>query len=56
MIDEFFTRQADGDGTGDARRMKDHHPRKGGLSTCVKGSLERYFHDLKRRTPGWRPL
>ena len=31
--------------------MKDHHPRKGGLSTCVKGSLERYFHDLNGERP-----
>ena len=26
--------------------MKDHHPRKGPLATCVKTSLDRYFHDL----------
>jgi Fis family transcriptional regulator, factor for inversion stimulation protein len=27
--------------------MKEHHPRKGPLSTCVKGALERYFHGEK---------
>jgi Fis family transcriptional regulator len=31
--------------------MKEHHPRKGGLSACVKGSLERYFHDLNGERP-----
>jgi Fis family transcriptional regulator, factor for inversion stimulation protein len=31
--------------------MKEHLPRKGGLSTCVKSSLERYFHDLNGEKP-----
>ena len=31
--------------------MKEHHPRKGPLATCVKGSLERYFHDLDGEKP-----
>ena len=31
--------------------MKEHLPRKGGLSACVKGSLERYFHDLNGERP-----
>ena len=32
--------------------MKDHHPRKGPLATCVKTSLDRYFHDLNGEKPG----
>jgi Fis family transcriptional regulator len=31
--------------------MKDT-PRKGPLATCVKSSLERYFHDLNGEKPG----
>ena len=31
--------------------MKEHYPRKGPLATCVKGALERYFHDLDGEKP-----
>ena len=31
--------------------MKEHHPRKGPLATCVKASLERYFQDLDGEKP-----
>ena len=31
--------------------MKETHPRKGPLSTCVKSALERYFHDLDGEKP-----
>ena len=31
--------------------MKDHQVRKGPLATCVKNSLERYFHDLDGEKP-----
>jgi len=31
--------------------MKEHLPRKGGLSSCVKTALEKYFHDLDGHKP-----